>query len=189
LFVTGLVMSGGKKMSKTLGNIIDPEELLQEYGTDAVRYFLARHISPFEDGDITREHFKEAYNADLANGLGNLVARIMKLAEDNLEKGTRPEPEDFPKEYTDALEHFEVNKAADVIWERIKLLDQQITDTAPFKVIKTNPEEGKELIAALTEELYLIGRMLNPLMPRTSKLIKDAIISNKKPDNLFARKE
>jgi methionyl-tRNA synthetase len=189
LLVTGLVMSGGKKMSKTLGNIIDPEELLQEYGTDAVRYFLARHISPFEDGDITREHFKEAYNADLANGLGNLVARIMKLAEDNLEKGTRPEPEDFPKEYTDALEHFEVNKAADVIWERIKLLDQQITDTAPFKVIKTNPEEGKELIAALTEELYLIGRMLNPLMPRTSKLIKEAIISNKKPDNLFARKE
>lgn len=189
LLVTGLIMSGGKKMSKSLGNIIDPEELLQEYGTDAVRHFLARHISPFEDGDITREAFKDAYNADLANGLGNLVARIMKLAEDNLDKGTRPEPEGFPQEYMDAIENFEVNKAADVIWERIKLLDQQITDTAPFKVIKTNVEEGRELILALTQELYLVGRMLNPFMPATSKIIKEAIVQNKKPENLFARKD
>lgn len=189
LLVTGLIMSGGKKMSKSLGNVIDPEELLAEYGTDAVRYFLARHISPFEDGDITREAFKDAYNADLANGLGNLVARIMKLAEDNLEKGTHPEPEAFPQAYTDALEHFEVNKAADVIWERIKLLDQQITDTVPFKIIKTNPVEGKELIAALTQELYGVARMLSPFMPATSKIIKDAIVQNKKPDNLFARKD
>ncbi len=189
LLVHGFITSGGKKMSKTLGNVIDPEELLAEYGTDAVRYFLARHISPFEDGDITREAFKDAYNADLANGLGNLVARIMKLAEDNLERGARPEPEEFPHEYTDALKKFEVNKAADVIWERIKLLDQQITDTAPFKVIKTNPEEGKELILALTQELYGIGRMLNPFMPTTSKIIKEAIVNNKKPGNLFVRKE
>lgn len=189
LLVHGFITSGGKKMSKTLGNVIDPEELLAEYGTDAVRSFLARHISPFEDGDITREAFKDAYNADLANGLGNLVARIMKLAEDNLEGGSRPETEGFPQEYTNALEKFEVNKAADVIWERIKLLDQQITDTAPFKVIKTNPEEGKELIAALTIELYGIAQMLEPFMPATSQKIKEAIEQNKKPGNLFARKE
>ncbi len=189
LLVHGFITSGGKKMSKSLGNIIDPEELLAEYGTDAVRYFLARHISPFEDGDITREAFKDAYNADLANGLGNLVARVMKLAETHLEKGTRPEAEGFPQEYTDALDNFEPNKALEVVWERIKLLDQQITDTAPFKVIKTNVEEGKELILALTQELYGIGRMLNPFMPMTNKIIKEAIINNKKPDNLFARKD
>jgi methionyl-tRNA synthetase len=189
LLVHGFITSGGKKMSKSLGNVIDPEELLAEYGTDAVRYFLARHISPFEDGDITRDAFKDAYNADLANGLGNLVARIMKLAEDNLEEGTKPAPDGFPQEYTDAIEKFEVNRALDVVWERIKLLDQQITDTAPFKVIKTNPEEGKELILALTQELYGIGRMLNPFMPETSKIIKQAIVENKKPRNLFARKD
>lgn len=189
ILVHGMILSGGKKMSKTLGNVIDPEELLQEYGTDATRHFLARHISPFEDGDITPEGFKDAYNADLANGLGNLVARIMKLAEDNLEVGMRPEPIGFPQEYTEALERFEVNKAADAVWERIKLLDQQITDTAPFKVIKINPVEGKELISALTQELYLVGRMLNPFMPETSKKIKEAIVANKKPNNLFARKD
>jgi methionyl-tRNA synthetase len=185
----GFITSGGQKMSKSLGNVIDPFSLVEEYGTDAVRYFLARHIHPFEDSDFTREQFKEVYNANLANGLGNLVARIMKLAEDNLEKGMRPASESFPQEYANAIEHFEVNKAADVIWERIKLLDQQITDTAPFKVIKTNPEEGKEIILALTQELYGIARMLNPFMPATSKIIKEAIIANKKPDNLFARKD
>jgi len=189
LLVHGFITSGGKKMSKTLGNVIDPQELLAEYGSDAVRMFLARHISPFEDGDITREAFKDAYNADLANGLGNLVARIMQLAQTHLEKGTRPEVAPFAKEYTDALENFEINKAADVIWERIKLLDQQITDTQPFKVIKNNPEEGKKLILALTQELYLIARMLNPFMPETNAKIKQAIIDNKKPENLFARKD
>jgi methionyl-tRNA synthetase len=185
----GFVNSGGQKMSKSLGNVIEPFSLVEEYGTDAVRYFLSRHMHPFEDSDFTLERFKDVYNADLANGLGNLVARIMKLAEDNLETGTRPEPAGFPKEYTNALENFEVNKALEFVWERIKLLDQQITDTQPFKVIKTNPEEGRELILALTQELYGIGRMLNPFMPATSKIIKDAVIENKKPDNLFARKD
>jgi len=185
----GFITSGGQKMSKSLGNVIDPFSLVEEYGTDAVRYFLLRHIHPFDDSDFTVERFRDAYNADLANGLGNLVARIMKLAEDNLEKGTRPEPEGFPQAYTGALEKLEINKAADVIWERIKLLDQQITDTAPFKVIKTNPEEGRELISALTLELYGIAQMLGPFMPATAETIKQAIVENKKPDNLFVRKE
>jgi methionyl-tRNA synthetase len=189
LLVHGFITSGGKKMSKSVGNVIDPEELLSEYGTEAVRYFLARHITPFEDGDITRESFKEIYNANLANGLGNVVARIMKLAEDNLEKGTRPDVSDFPKEYTEAMEKFEINRALDFVFARIQLLDQQIADTEPFKVIKVNKEEGKELILALTQELYVIGDMLNPFMPETNAKIKQAIIENKKPGNLFARKE
>lgn len=189
ILVHGMILSGGKKMSKTLGNVIDPQELLAEYGTDAVRYYLARYISPFEDGDITKEHFKDAYNADLANGLGNLVARIMKLAEDNLPEPVKVEATPYPQAFTDALDTFEPNKALDVVWERIKLLDQQITDTAPFKVIKTNLEEGRELIAALVQELAAVDLMLEPIMPQTSKKIIDAIIANKKPENLFARKD
>jgi methionyl-tRNA synthetase len=189
LLVHGFITSEGKKMSKSLGNVIDPEELLNEYGTDAVRYFLARHISPFEDGDITREGFKEHYHANLANGLGNLVARIMKLAETYLEQGTRPEAVGFPAEYTDALEIFEIHHAMDFVWLQIQRLDQKITETAPFKLIKEDPEAGKKLIFDLTQELYLIGRMLNPFMPETSKKIKEAIMANKKPDNLFLRKD
>jgi methionyl-tRNA synthetase len=189
ILVHGFITSAGKKMSKTLGNVIDPEELLAEYGTDAVRYYLARHITPFEDGDITKEHFKEVYNANLANGLGNLVARVMKLAEDNLDGGTRPEATGFPGEYTEAFEKFEINKAADYIWQRIGALDERITREEPFKLIKINKEAGKRLILEMTQELYLIGRMLNPFMPGTNAKIKQAVIDNKKPENLFARKE
>jgi methionyl-tRNA synthetase len=189
LLVHGFITSGGKKMSKSLGNVIDPEELLAEYGVDATRYYLTRHISPFEDGDITREHFKEMYNANLANGLGNLVARIMKLAEDHLEGGTRPEPAGFPKNYTDAFETFDVKGAIDEAFRYVQHLDQKITDTQPFKVIKEDKEAGKKLIFDLTQELYVVGRMLNPFMPNTSEAIKKAVVENKKPENLFSRKD
>ncbi len=189
LLVHGFITSGGKKMSKSLGNVIDPEELLHEYGTEAVRYFLARHIAPFDDGDITRESFKEIYNANLANGLGNLVARVMKLAEDNVEGGTRPEPADFAPEYIEALDRFEINRALDFVFLRIGALDQTITQSEPFKVIKKDPERGKQMIVELTQELYTIARMLQPFMPQTSEKIKKAVIQNKKPENMFVRKE
>src|SRR3989344_5203119 len=80
ILIHGFVLSDGQKMSKSLGNVVDPIALVNEYGVDAVRYFIARHMHPFEDSDFTLDKFKEAYNANLANGLGNLVARIMKLA-------------------------------------------------------------------------------------------------------------
>ncbi|TSC69036.1 MAG: methionyl-tRNA synthetase [Parcubacteria group bacterium Gr01-1014_56] len=189
ILVHGMVLSGGKKMSKTLGNVIDPEELLTEYGTDAVRYYLARHISPFEDGDITREHFKDAYNANLANGLGNLASRIMQLAQTHLTEPVKLTFTPYPKGYTDALEKFEVNRASDMVWERIKALDTSITQSQPFKVVKEDLERGRELIAELVRELAAIDLLLEPFMPETSKKIIEAIMANKKPENLFPRKD
>ena len=185
----GFINSGGQKMSKSIGNVIDPLTIVEEYGTDALRYFLARHISPFEDSDFTMERFKEAYNADLANGLGNLAARIMRLAETHLEKGTRPEAAGFPQEYTDALGKLELNRAVECVWTCVAALDEKITKTEPFKLIKADPDAGKKLIFELTQELYLIGRMLKPFMPTTNEAIKKAVIENKKPENLFLRKE
>jgi len=189
LLVHGYVLSGGKKMSKTLGNVIDPEELLAEYGTDAVRYFLARHISPFEDGDITREAFKDAYNADLANGLGNLASRIMTLAQTHLPEPVKVEMTPMPQEYTDAMERFEINKAVEYIGSRIAQLDQRIATEAPFKVVKEDIEKGRAMIAELVKELAAIDLMLEPFMPQTSKKIIEAIVANKKPENLFPRKD
>ena len=188
IFVHGFITSGGKKMSKTLGNIIDPEELIETYGTDAVRYFLLRHISPFEDGDITREGFKDAYTAHLTNGLGNLIARIMKLAETHLpEPIVRPEASPFTQEYWDALNAFEFNRAMDLIWARIQTLDERITNEKPFNIVKEDEERGRAIIAELATELYQIGRLLNPFMPATNEAIKKAVLENKKPENLFPR--
>ncbi|MEK7601201.1 MAG: methionine--tRNA ligase [Patescibacteria group bacterium] len=186
----GFITSGGQKMSKSIGNVIDPLEIVAEYGTDALRYFLARHVHPFEDSDVTMERFKEAYNADLANGVGNLAARIMTLAAAHLsEPVERPAPAGFHGEYTDALEHFEYNRALEFVRSQVQILDHKIVKEEPFKLVKTNPEMGKQMIRELTLDLYGIARMLNPFMPHTSAAIKEAVLQNKKPANLFPRRE
>jgi methionyl-tRNA synthetase len=189
ILVHGMIISGGKKMSKTRGNVIDPVKLLEEYGTDTVRFFLTRHVSPFEDSEITEEALKDSYNANLANGLGNLVARIMKLAADYLPEGIQPASIEPPKNYTQAFENYDVKGAIDEAFRYVQQLDQKITATEPFKVIKTDPEAGKKLIFDLTQELYFIGTLLEPFLPETSKKIKEAVLSNKKPETLFPRKD
>ncbi len=186
----GFITSGGQKMSKSLGNVIDPLALVAEYGIDSLRYFLARHVHPFEDSDVTLERFKEAYNANLANGLGNIAARIMTLAEKNLEKPIdRPEAVGFPEEYSGAIDAYDYNRALDYVWGRIQKLDQRINAEEPFKLVKTDLEAGRRVIAEMAAELYAIARMLHPFMPSTTQKLKAAILANKKPDNLFPRKE
>jgi methionyl-tRNA synthetase len=186
-FVTG---EGGIKMSKSLGNVINPFDLVKEYGTDALRYFLLREISPFEDSPFTLERFKDAYNSGLANGLGNLSSRILTLSEKYLEKCPEITEHSIPQEFFDYLEKFDVQKATDYVWQKIQSLDKKIQEAEPFKVIKTDEKEGKEMIKELVLELYNIARMLNPLLPETNVKIKKLIRENKKPtEPLFLRKE
>lgn len=189
IFYHGFVTSGGQKMSKSLGNVIDPIAIVDEYGADALRYFLARHVHPVEDSDVTMEKFKIAYNAGLANGLGNLASRIMQLAERNLAGPVAVEYVPYPQEFTDALNALEIHTAVEYVWSRIQDLDLKINQTEPFKVVKTDPEKGRALIEALVRELAAIDLLLEPIMPETSKKIIEAIMANKKPENLFPRKE
>ncbi|HEV7702129.1 MAG TPA: methionine--tRNA ligase [Candidatus Paceibacterota bacterium] len=186
-FITG---EGGIKMSKSLGNVINPSEIVQEYGTDALRYFLLREISPFEDSPFTMERFKDAYNSGLANGLGNLASRILTLSEKYLEQ-CPPIPEhSIPEEFKDLLGKFEIQKAVNFIWNEIGELDRFIQETEPFKVIKVDETKGKKLISEMVLRLYTIARMLNPIMPETNVTLKKLIKENKKPDKpLFLRKE
>ncbi len=188
----GFITSGGQKMSKSLGNVIDPQDLLSEYGTDALRYFLARHTSPFEDSDITLEKFKEAYNANLANGLGNLVSRVMKMAEDHtvpiedIEAITAMVVAD---DVQSAMNEFQVGHAMECIWKRITRADELIAATEPFKLVKTDREQAVKILNGLKMELFAIANELEPFMPETSQKIKAAIKANKKPETLFPRKE
>ncbi len=188
----GFITSGGQKMSKSLGNVIDPQDLLSEYGTDALRYYLARHISPFEDSDITLEKFKEAYNANLANGLGNLVSRVMKMAEDNTEPIEDIEAITatvVADDVQSAMDEFQVGHAINFIWDRITRADELIAATEPFKLVKTDHERGVKILNGLKMELFAIANELEPFMPETSQKIKAAIKANKKPETLFPRKE
>ena len=184
LLVHGLITSGGQKMSKSIGNVIDPYELINTYGAEAVRYFIARKISLFEDGDMTVETFKKAYNGDLANGLGNLVSRIMTLAESNLSEPVTVPEKSIPDEFKNALDKFDINQAANIVWEKIAELDKEIQEKKPWAT------KDKEVIADLTVKLYTIARMLNPIMPETNAKIKALVKANKKPaEPLFLRKD
>lgn len=189
ILATGLIISGGRKMSKTIGNVIDPQDLIAKYGTDAVRYYFARHISPFSDGDLTIEGFEEAYTGNLVNGVGNLASRVMKLAETHLSEPVSVSHTPFPKEYIEAFENFEFNRAADFVWGRVQELDERIAEDEPFKVIKDDEEKGKEMITKLAVDLYAVAELMAPLLPETSEKIKEAILQNKKPENLFPRLE
>ena len=184
----GFINSGGQKMSKSLGNVISPYDLVNKYGTEATRYLLLRHVHPSDDTDITWERLDEWYTANLVNGLGNLVARIMKMSETHLEAPiVILEAEVFAKEYTDALDVYNFQGAGDYVWSRIGLLDERITNEEPFKLVKIESEKAKIIIQELVQELYLIARLINPVMPETSAIIKNAVLTNKKPDNLFNR--
>lgn len=187
VFYHGFITSGGQKMSKSLGNVINPLGLVQIYGIDATRYLLLRHVSPFEDSDLTLEAVHDHYTAHLTNGLGNLVARIMQLAETHLVEPIHPVAVQPSQEYTDAINAFEFNKAMDLIWARISALDERITAEKPFSVVKEDIEKGRAMIGELVNELYQIGCLLTPFMPSTSEEVQKAVLENKKPDNLFPR--
>jgi methionyl-tRNA synthetase len=184
----GFINSGGQKMSKSLGNVISPFDLVTKYGTDATRYLLLRHVHPFDDTDITWERLDEWYTAGLVNGLGNLTSRILKMSETYLENPfLRPEAKGFEDVYNNSFEEYNMQSACDFVWKKISELDEYIAINEPFKVVKTEKEEGIEMINYLLANLYSIARMLNPIMPETNKIIKAAILANKKPENLFPR--
>lgn len=183
LLVHGFITSGGHKMSKSIGNVIDPYELINEYGAEAVRYYVARKLSLFEDGDMTADSFKDAYNGDLANGLGNLVSRIMKLAETHLSQLVTVQSRALDKEIESLLDKFEIQKAMNYIWSEIGELDAEIQKTKPWE----SKDEG--VIADLVLRLSHIAYALAPFMPQTSEKILDAIKDNRLSKPLFPRKD
>jgi methionyl-tRNA synthetase len=189
VFYHGFITSGGQKMSKSLGNVISPFELVAKYGTEATRYLLLRHVHPSEDTDITWERLDEWYVANLVNGLGNLVSRVMKLAEEHL-----PAPISFTSEtpeetFLELVHDYNFASALDLVWEHIGKGDEYMTSHEPYKKIKV--EETKD--AALADISKLVGHVatiaihLKACMPETSRAILQAVSENKKPENLFPR--
>jgi methionyl-tRNA synthetase len=183
----GFITSGGQKMSKSLGNVIAPTDMVARYGTEATRYLLLRHVHPFEDTDITFERLDEWYNAHLANGIGNLASRILKLAATHLAQRVPMAHLELPREYIKAFDSFALGDVMDSVWRHIGDLDARIQQEEPFKVIKSDPEKGKDMIRSLVLDLGRIAHMVAPAMPHTSAAILASIHENKKPENLFAR--
>ncbi|MCL0056707.1 methionine--tRNA ligase [Dehalococcoidia bacterium] len=191
IFVHGFITVSGQKMSKSLGNVIDPFDLVKKYGTDAVRYFLLREIPATEDGDFTYEKFEQRYNADLASGLGNLVARVVTLAaklkmkNEKLKTTTKNLKinkiiDKTWKSYKKSLDEFKFNEALIVIWQLISFCDKLIERERPWEA--KNQKAINNLLFSLAE----IAKMLEPFLPETSeKILKQ--LKTKKSQPLFPR--
>jgi len=173
IFVHGYLTSEGQKMSKSLGNIIDPFDLVEKYGTDTVRYFLLREITPTEDGDFTYDKFEARYNSDLASGLGNLTARVVKLGDGkNFEseitnKELKTEIDKTWEDYEKTLDNFKFNESLSSIWKLISFCDKYIEKEKPWE----ESENQMSVINNLLIVLANIAQMLQVFLPETSEQI------------------
>lgn len=186
IFVHGFINVDGQKMSKSLGNIVDPFELVNKYGVDAVRYYLLREILPTEDGDFTFQKFEQRYNSDLAGGIGNLVARTLGIASKTEYKNLKStkkiiqKTQEIEKKYEHAMSEFKFNEALMAIWDLSGFCDKYINEEKLWET--KNPQVINDLFFAIEK----IGKLLQPFLPDTAEKINKAV-ETKKSENLFPR--
>jgi methionyl-tRNA synthetase len=180
LLVHGFVNVGGAKMSKTVGNVVDPNEIIDEYGLDAFRYFFSRHIPTLDDGDFTWEKFENAYNLELGNDLGNLVSRVagMITRYQSGVIGDAPQGDHDMKPYFDAMSSLQFNQAMDEVWVTVRALNKYIEVVKPWEIAKKREKDPEaeahlaEVLAHAVGTLLQIATLLTPFLPATSETIK-----------------
>ena len=182
LLVHGFVNVGGAKMSKTVGNVVDPNQIIDEYGVDAFRYFFARHIPTQDDGDFTWEKFETAYNTELGNDLGNLVSRVASMVTRYQSGviGNTPEHggDHDMKPYFDAMTALHFDVALDEIWETVRALNKFIEVVKPWEIAKKRESDPDaeahlgEVLGHAVGTLLQIADQLLPFLPTTSDAIK-----------------
>ena len=190
VFIHGFINLAGQKISKSSGiTLPNPIELVDKYGIDAVRYYLLRGIPSAEDGDFSVEKFEELYNADLANGIGNLVARVLTLANKFEIRNPKPEInkefinliEKNKKNSAKLIERFEFNRTLEEIWKLVSFSNEYIDKEKPW-----SNSEPEPIILNLLYCISEIAELIKPFLPETSEKIKKQLKSNK-PEILFPR--
>src|SRR3989338_1078746 len=172
ILVHGHIQSGGQKMSKSLGNVIDPFELINKYGADAVRYFLIKEIPTTEDGDMTKERMADIYSSELANGLGNLVARVAAIAEKNFTEIIvsddifKEKTELVWQKYAENIENYKLNDALQNVFSLVREGNTYIDREKPWE-----GDNAKNVIPNIVYLIINIGWLLMPFMPDTAEKI------------------
>jgi len=159
----------GQKISKSRGNVMLPSDLVAQYGVDPIRYYMLTHGPILDDADISIQALEESYNADLANGLGNLVARVAKLCSTWHISVTDPTAVDWHGAWVQPVADFRVDLVLHNVWEQITSVDKHINENAPWKIV-----DSTQAAAVLTWEarqVLEIGHKLAPFMPTTSQKI------------------
>ena len=187
LYVHGHILSGGRKMSKTIGNVIGIDEMIEKFGIDGTRYLLMSAGTFGEDVDVTMKRMIEKYNADLANGLGNLISRIVKLSSiTNYKLQITNQIQNPNDKITIHFRKLELNQILDKIWGIVRKDDKFIEDNKPWELQKSDKNKFEEVMKKLNSDLHLISELLIPFMPDTSEKIKKAL-KERKAEILFPR--
>lgn len=194
IFVHGFITVEGEKMSKTVGNVIDPKDLSDKYGSDALRYYFLSEIPSHEDGDFSIEKFIERYNAGLANGLGNFSGRVTTLASGIDFSGLKPEKEIEEKinevlvGAADSANRFRLHETVAKVWSLIQFGDGYINSKKPWE------NKDKQVIYNLVFLLHAVANFVEPIVPKAGAKIKEAItlkdgfpVSANRIENLFPR--
>ena len=189
IYVHGFITINGQKMSKTIGNVIDPFDLIKKYGVDAVRDYLLREIPSYEDGDFSYQKFEARYNADLANNLGNLVSRIVALIEKFFSgsfsyhrKFVSKEIDDKIietwKKYNQSINEFKLHIALENIFSLVDSANLYVDENKPW-ALSESPERLNEVMTNLITILLNVAWLLKPFLPNTSDRIFEILGADK----------
>lgn len=192
IFIHGFVTAEGQKISKSLGNIIDPFAQVREHSADTLRFYLLREIPPYADGDYSSARLKAVYNAELANGLGNLVRRVETLCEKagftQADSTTESAP---PEGFVDSMENFRFNDALKSLWNVVLRLNKDIENAKPWDMLKSGGGNTlNQLLSEWSREIRMIGYYLSPFLPETAEKIHRSFSQPviKRSEPLFPRK-
>jgi methionyl-tRNA synthetase len=187
VFVHGFLLGAdGRKMSKSLGNVLDPFEVMEEYGTDALRFYLMRDVPFGSDGAVGMEAVRTRYEAELANEYGNLASRTIAMVR-RYRDGVTPavardadldqELEGLPAEVAALMDRAEPTRALEHIWQRVRRLNRYVEERAPWQLARDPGDAAKldETLVSLVEGLRTINVMLEPFMPDTTQKLRDAL--------------
>ena len=184
ILINGFITVNGQKMSKSLGNVIAPDEMKARYDTDGTRYLLLTAGSFGEDTDITWERMDEKYNADLANGIGNLISRVIKLSEE-IDWQTQKSAVDW-NNWEKQLAQGDFDQILKDIWVKIKTTDKLMEEKKPWELKKKDKKEFEKVMNDLLGNIKWIGQALQPFLPETAEKIAKAI-RKRKTEPLFKR--